>query len=109
MCIVKKITDATYRIQHLQKRRDKQVVHFNHLNPCSKQIRLENSDPLVTVPTPPAPTDVQLEDQNDIELVDYLDDVDQLVPESSTTQQPSEPQARWNPTRDKRPPQRYSD
>ena len=79
------------------------------MKPCSKQIRLETSDPLVTVPTPPAPTDVQPEDQNDIELVDYLDDVDQLVPESSNTEQPSEPQARRNPSRGRHPPQRYSD
>ena len=54
-------------------------------------------------------TDVHPEDQNDIELVDYLDDIDQLVPGSSNTQQPSEPQARRNPTRDRYPPQRYSD
>ena len=57
---------------------------LNRLKPCSKKIRLENSDPLVTVPTPPAPTDVQPEDQNDIELADYLDDV---LLEASNTQQ----------------------
>ena len=34
--VVKKISDVTYRIQHLQNRRDRQVVHFNRLKPCSK-------------------------------------------------------------------------
>ena len=33
-----------------------------------------NFEPSVTVSSSPASTNVQLEDQNDIELVDYLDD-----------------------------------
>ena len=62
----------------------------------------------MTVPTLPAPTDVQQKDQNDIVLVDYLDDGDQLTLESSNAQQPSEPQARWKPTKYRHPPQWYS-
>ena len=52
---------------------------------------------------------VHPEHQSDIELVDYPDDEDQFLSEATTTQQPSEPQVRRNPTRDRHPPQRYSD
>jgi len=107
--IVKRISDATYRIQHLQKRKDRQVVHFNRLKPCSKNIRLEGSEPLVTLPTPPVHSNVQSEDHNDIELVDYPDDCEYSSPETNTTQQTSEPQVRRNPSRERHPPQRYSD
>ena len=41
--IVKKISDSTYRVQCLQKQKDRQVVHFNCLKPCPKNIHLENA------------------------------------------------------------------
>ena len=36
--VMKKISDATYRVQNLQRRKDR---HFNRLKPCSKNIHLE--------------------------------------------------------------------
>jgi len=40
----------------------------------------------MTVPTPPVPTDIQSDDQNDIKLVDYLDDSDRCTLASNNTQ-----------------------
>ena len=56
--IVKKISDSTYRVQHLQKRKDRQVVHFNRLKSCPKNIRLEDAETPTDRRTsiPPTPT-----------------------------------------------------
>jgi len=55
-------------------------------NKCSKNIHLETSEPSETVLTPPVPTDVRSDDQNDNKLVDYLDDGDWCTLQSSNIQ-----------------------
>ena len=107
--IVKKISDSTYRVQHLQKRKDRQVVHFNRLKSCPKSIRLEDAE----IPTdqrtsiPLAPTDTDLAEHMDIEIVEGPED-DQL-PVMASNPESVQHQVRRYPTRDRRVPQRYSD
>ena len=38
--VIKQISDITYRVQHQQRRKDRQIVHFNRLKPCPKNICL---------------------------------------------------------------------
>ena len=45
--VVSNLSDVVYRLQHLQARQKKPVVHFNHLKPCSPSVRLS---PLKTQP-----------------------------------------------------------
>ena len=45
--VVTKLSDVVYRLQHVQARRKKPVVHFNCLKPCSPSVRLS---PLKTQP-----------------------------------------------------------
>ena len=105
--IVKKISDSTYRVQHLQKRKDRQVVHFNRLKPCPKNIRLENAETPTdqTTPIPLAPTDT--DPAEDIELFEGPED-DQ-PPAVASNAGPVRQQVQRYPTRDRRAPQRYSD
>ena len=107
--IVKKISDSTYRVQHLQKWKDRQVVHFNRLKSCPKSIRLEDAE----IPTdqrtsiPLAPTDTDLAEHMDIEIVEGPED-DQL-PAMASNPESVQQQVRQYPTRDRHVPQRYSD
>ena len=107
--IVKKISDSTYRVHHLQKRKDRQVVHFNRLKSCPKSIRLEDAE----IPTDQrtsislAPTDTDLAEHMDIEIVEGPED-DQL-PAMASNPESFQQQVRRYPTRDRRVPQRYSD
>ena len=38
--VVKKLSEANYRIEQLQGRRTRKIVHFDRLKPCPKNIRL---------------------------------------------------------------------
>lgn len=107
--IVKKISDSTYRIRHLQKRKDRQVVHFNRLKSCPKNVRLEDAGTPAGQRTsiPLVPTDADPAEHRDIEIVEGPED--DLLPTMESNAEPVQQQLRRYPTRDRRAPQRYSD
>jgi len=123
--VIKKLSECTYRVQKLEGRKQRQVVHFNRLKPCPKDIRLGHGSGQVppvnhhrtkytSSPTsneqtllPPIVTN--------LELVD--DDEDHLVNENHTgagdsthtlDSQPSTETKRY-PTHHYRPPSRLQD
>ena len=72
--IIKQLSDATYRIQHTAKRRQRQVVHFDRLKPCNPDVRLHKA--IQPVETPPeSPVSEQPLNANDDNL-----DVDEEAP-----------------------------
>ena len=55
--MVSKLSDVVYRLQHVQARRKRPVVHFNRLKPCSPSVRLslqETQPEQVVRHSPPA-------------------------------------------------------
>ena len=47
--VLKKLSDSTYGVQRTEGKRQRQVVHFNRLKLCPKDIRIAISDqPTVT-------------------------------------------------------------
>ena len=111
--VMKKISDVTYRVQNLQRRKDSQVVHFNRLKPCPKDIRLERTKQLVTQPPCPrnaAPSTQPTPLLSDIELVED-DEISPTVglEDTDSNPQPTLQTARRNPPRRRHPPQRYGD
>ena len=80
--VIKKISDVTYRIRNLQVRKDRQVVHFNRLKPCPKDIRLENQRP--TTKTAPPTQPPAIPSASDIELVEEDDTVFSTVHPTET-------------------------
>ena len=111
--VVKKLSEATYRIQKMLGRKQRKVVHFDRLKPCSKTIRLDANhlsptDSSATADTPsnpnPHPQGHTIGER--LELVED-EDCEQLdtVPPSSTG---STATCRY-PSRVRRPPSRYSD
>ena len=96
--VVKRLSDATYRIQNLQQRRRRLVVHFDRLKPCAENIRLENTTARAgSSSTPPqdrhTPTAPHFGEQ--LEAVD-----DDLEPDTTTHRYP---------TRTRQPPARLGD
>lgn len=79
--VVNRMAEAVYRIQHLQARRKRLVVHFDRLKPCSPDTRLPLTTPQhsrVTLPlsgTPPVGTTLELLDDQ------YADTVPPDVPD----------------------------
>lgn len=71
--------DSTYRVQHLQKQKDRQVVYFNCLKPYLKNIHLGDAETPSdqTTSIPQVPTDIDPAEHMDIEIVEGPDD-DQL-------------------------------
>ena len=67
--VVTQLSDTVYRIEHLQNRRKRQVVHFNRLKPCPSDIRLPLDTRTRTTPTPvtqdPPGTHTRLEPEED--------------------------------------------
>ena len=61
---------ASYRVQHLQKRKDGQVIHFNRLKPCPKNIHLWEAE---TTSCRTAPTSLALIDTPPAEHTDLRD------------------------------------
>ena len=100
--VVKKLSDAVYRLQGTTGRRRRVIVHFDRLKPYVPGTRLEASDhpsspiPLVAQPTvSPSFTPVIVDD-------DDLGDAPSLTPV------PSPPEPRRYPTRHRRAPERYN-
>ena len=42
--VLKQLSDCTYRVQQLGGRKRRQIVHFNRLKPCPKDIRWNNQE-----------------------------------------------------------------
>ena len=67
--VVTQLSDTVYRIEHLQNRRKRQVVHFNRLKPCPSDIHLPPDSRTRTTPTPvtqdPPGTHTRLEPEED--------------------------------------------
>ena len=96
--VIKKISDViTYRIRNLQVRKDRQVVHFNRLKPCPKDIRLENQRP--TTKTAPPTQPPAIPSASDIELVEEDDAVFSTVhPTETQRRTASQPCQRFDET-----------
>ena len=76
--IIKKLSDATYRIQHMAKRRQRQVAHFDHLKPCNTDIHLHKAIQPVETPLE-SPVSEQLPNTGANNL-DVEEDVDDEAP-----------------------------
>ena len=112
--MIKKISDVTYRIQNLQRRKDRQVVHFNRLKPGPKDIRLEGENQPATQPSQPrnaAPQTRPTPLPSDIELVEENDLIFPTIGlrDTNSNPQPTSLTVRRNPPRARRLPQRYGD
>ena len=74
--VVKKLSDCNYRIEKLQGRRDRKVVHFDRLKLCPKNMRLDNQPTQTELPH--TSQDLQQPERHpvghDLEIVDYDDD-----------------------------------
>lgn len=113
--VLKQLSDTTYRIQHLYSNRQRKVVHFDRLKPCTNMIThtdnqrqllqdcaqpTENTSPSANLP-PTIGTNLEL-----------LDDDDDDAGSGSTSLPPSSspPSAeRRYPVRSRNPPRRYND
>lgn len=113
--IVKKISECVYRIQGLNGRRRRQVVHFNRLKPCPKETRLlepansgdntprnNTNHEHVVVASRPFGTNLQLIED---------DDGDDGITSPQHTSQATVEQtiSRRYPVRQRRPPARLND
>ena len=64
--IVRRLSDAVYRIQHTKARRQRRVVHFDRLKRCPPDVRILGTDqpvpprPPLSPPTPPIGTTLEL-------------------------------------------------
>ena len=113
--IIKRISDATYRVQHQQRQKDRQIVHFNRLKPCPKNIRLNQPTSTPTSPhdqeqlratgTHSMPQSVM---PSDIKLVEEDNVLTPALGTPESNPQPDLPAVRWNPLRERQLPQRYA-
>jgi len=122
--VLKKLSDSTYRVQRTEGRRQRQVVHFNRLKPCPKDIRIAISDqPTITDGSRAQPTSETRKNTNDspkqppmqpvgthLEIVDD-DDEPQTGNQSSTNQADNQLPTviRRYPAGQHRPPVRLQD
>ena len=68
--VVRKLSDATYRIQNVRAQRQRLVVHFDRLKPCPSNIRLPDAEITSQAPKqkgrsptpPPLSTDLEIPD-----------------------------------------------
>ena len=113
--VVKRISECTYRIQYLTGRRQRQVVHFNRLKPCPKNVRLRDSvdsEPGNTSDNPSTQEELSTSKPfgTDLELIDGDDDTT-----PPTSQQQHSPEVltelsnRRYPLRQRHPPVRFND
>jgi len=116
--VVKKLSEANYRIEQLQGRRNRKIVHFDRLKPCPKNLRLnqEHHNDL-EAPEPNRPCNPELPvyppfGQNLQIVVDDDDDIGMTLEdhavETAITSPALSTQSRY-PRREHRAPSRYSD
>ena len=110
--VVKRLSEAVYRIHHLQQRRKRMVVHFDRLKPCPQGIRLQVDPPPSQLPVPQTVHPPHL--GTNIELLDF----DSTPPSSISREREStytscdsvptrhDPPAPRYPQRDRSPPER---
>jgi len=108
--VIKCISDAVYRIQDTRPNRRRQVVHFDRLKPCHKNIRtqtranVEQQQPSTATqssrPSPPGTTLQIVEDNDDAESPGRIN-----LPSSPLSQQ----QRRYPLRSNRRRPARYGD
>ncbi len=94
--IVRKLSDAVYRVQNTQARRQRMVVHFDRLKPCPPNVRIPGTVSRRRPPSPSPPLDPP--PGTTLELLDCPD------PEPDT---PCAPVARY-PRRIHTAPDRYA-
>jgi len=121
--VLKKLSECTYRIQKTEGQQQRQVVHFNKLKPCPKDIRFRSTAQSTSVHSsattlgshsqtsqqpltpPPVGTHLELIDDDD-----YVDVNESPVGDHSNTTQDQPPiETRRYPTRQHRPPTRLQD
>ena len=129
--VINRLSEAVYRIQHLQARRKRLVVHFDRLKPCSPDTRLpittpQRSGATASLPAaPPVGTDLELLEDPYVDITphDMPDPGGGLSTQNSATQHtpssgtpvllgpapdpPSSPQASRYPRRTRSQPNRY--
>ena len=122
--IVKKLSDANYRIEQLQGRRNRKIVHFDRLKLCPPNIRLNEEQvdgqevtDLQNVPSEDTQqTELSPVGQN-LQIIDYDDEELPVGPneaDTATAMLPSVvpnsgvPSSRY-PRREHRPPIRFND
>ena len=121
--VLKRISDSTYRIQKLEGRKRKKIVHFNRLKSCPNNIRLEDcqethapsSEQVDTygLLSRPALNDALLPIGHGLELLDDPSDDGELAIPTHVHAEPIAPPASVNsptrryPRRDHRMPTRY--
>jgi len=100
--IVKRLSDAVYRVQSLVRHRKRAVVHFDRLKPCPPDMRLDICRPTATqkatttsTQSTPAPLQPEL-----------VDDPEPELPTSASS--PPQPPPRRYPQRVRTIPDRYS-
>ena len=100
--VVKRLSDAVYRIQSLAGHRKRAVVHFDRLKPCPPEMRFTTTahqpaaDNQATTPTHTVPA------TSDLELIDEFE------PDSPPFSSPAPPPPRRYPQRTRTVPDRYS-
>ena len=110
--VVKQLSEATYRIQKLHGRRQRKVVHFDHLKPCPANMRLDyDSDNSRTATDITSTTEHDTTQSRtpanigqDLDLVEEDDNWEYSNPAISLPV--AAPNTRY-PSRDRRPPSRY--
>ena len=112
--VIKKISDVTYRIQNLQRRKDTQVVHFNRLKPCPKGICLEGENQPATQPYKSRDAAPQIRPTPLPSNIELVEEDDLIFPtiglrDTNSNPQPTSLMVQQNPPRARRPPQHYGD
>ena len=123
--VIKKLSECTYRVQRQGGRRQRQVLHFNRLKPCPKDIRLDHSDQASPVhhpstkktspknneqtPPPPIGTHLELVDDDEDYLVNDHHTGDTTGDSTHTVHSQPVTETRRYPTRHHRPPARLQD
>jgi len=115
--ILKQLSECTYRVQKLEGKRNRQVVHFNRLKPCPVDIRLNTDNQPAQTPTPDnyvMEKPQQRHPQSSpvgthLELIDGDDD-EMAVNHPTAITPPHQPmQQRRNPPQQRHPPVRLQD
>ena len=111
--VIKKLSDATYRVKQMQGRRKTQVVHFDRLKPCTVDVLPPAPSAVTPMPTlPPVPSAVtpmptlppvpQTRPSVFGEQLEILDSDDELPPSIPPRAPP--PSTSRYPSRHRRPP-----
>ena len=121
--VVKKLSEANYRIEQLQGRRIRKIVHFDRLKPCPKNVRINEEDQsqaqeapapdgsqsLESPRAPPVGQNLHVVDEDDDDYTVGNTIGDQEAETGGTTATTrSTPPCRY-PRREHRAPSRYSD